>query len=166
MVYQDITYEPGPVARVILNRPHKLNAQSWNLLGEMDDAFNEAVKDPDVRIILLSGAGPAFSAGHDLDSKEQTNQRHERTEGLDGYAKSAQLFDIYTESHLRWRDLPKPTVAMVHGYCIFGGWMIAAARAPRQEREPGQTTTDGRFRSATDQAMQYLKEDSGQKRQG
>jgi enoyl-CoA hydratase len=35
--------------------------------------------------------------------------------------------DIYTDSHLRWRDLPKPTIAMVHGQCIYGGWMIAAA---------------------------------------
>jgi enoyl-CoA hydratase len=115
------------VARVILNRPERRNAQSWKLLAEMEDAFNAAVRDPAVRIIVLSGNGKSFSAGHDLDSPDQRQDVQERAAGLDGFERSAQLNDIYIDSHLRWRNLQKPTMAMVHGYCIYGGWMIAAA---------------------------------------
>ncbi len=127
MGYQTLIYEPGPVARVILNRPDKRNAQSWTLLAEMEDAFGAAVRDPECRIIVLSGSGRSFSAGHDLDSEDQRRDMAEQTRGLVGFARSAQLNDIYVESHLRWRNLQKPTLAMVHGYCVYGGWMIAAA---------------------------------------
>jgi enoyl-CoA hydratase len=127
MDYETIRYEPGPVARVILNRPHKLNAQSWMLLAEMENAFNAAVRDPEVGVIILSGEGRAFSAGHDLDSEEQLTGRKKKVEGLNGFTLSGLNRDIYVDSHLRWRDLPKPTIAMVHGYCIYGGWMVASA---------------------------------------
>lgn len=127
MSYSTIVYEPGPVARVILNRPERQNAQSWLLLEEMEDAFNKAVADEEVRIIILSGAGKSFSAGHDLDSPDQIAGRDGELAGLGQYAINERYRDVYIDSHLRWRNLTKPTVAMVHGYCIFGGWMIAAA---------------------------------------
>lgn len=127
MSYETVIYEPGPVTRVILNRPERQNAQSWRLLEEMDDAFNAAVADPEVRIIVLSGAGRSFSAGHDLDSPEQVEDRRSRDRGADQFTRSERYRDIYLDSHLRWRNLTKPTLAMVHGYCIFGGWMIASA---------------------------------------
>jgi enoyl-CoA hydratase len=127
MDYKTIKYEPGPVSRVWLNRPAKLNAQTWTMLLEMDDAFNRAVADPQCGVIILSGKGRAFSAGHDLDSTDQLADRKERAEGLSGFAVTGLARDLYVDMHLRWRDLPKPTIAMVHGYCIFGGWMIAAA---------------------------------------
>jgi len=127
MDFKTIRYEPGPVARVILNRPKKLNAQSWTLLTEMDRAFNAAAADPQVGAIVLSGEGRAFSAGHDLDSEDQVADRTRMTKGLGDFDSSALSHDIYVDMHLRWRDLPKPTIAMVHGYCIYGGWMIAAA---------------------------------------
>lgn len=127
MDYKTIRYEPGPVARVILNRPRKLNAQTWTMLAEMEDAFNTAVSDPEVAVIILSGEGRAFSAGHDLDSEDQLADRANRTQNLNGFAVSGLSKDTYVDSHLRWRDLPKPTIAMVHGYCIYGGWMIASA---------------------------------------
>ena len=127
MGFQSIVYRPGPVARVILNRPEKLNAQSWTLLSEMDQAFAAAVADPACKVIVLSAAGRAFSAGHDLSSEQQRADVRERQDALDPFARGQLNRDIYTDSHLRWRDLPKPTVAMVHGQCIYGGWMIAAA---------------------------------------
>lgn len=127
MDYETIRYEPGPVARVVLRRSPKLNAQSWTMLREMEDAFNRAVDDPEAGVIILSGEGRAFSAGHDLDSEDQLAGRKKLTEGLDGFALSGLSRDIYVDSHLRWRDVPKPTIAMVHGYCIYGGWMIASA---------------------------------------
>lgn len=127
MAYETVIYQPGPVTRVILNRPEVQNAQSWTLLSEMEDAFGDAVADPECRIIVLSGEGESFSAGHDLDSAEQVAERKRRAGGRDPFTRSEIFTDVYIDSHLRWRDLPKPTVAMVHGKCIFGGWMIASA---------------------------------------
>jgi enoyl-CoA hydratase len=128
MQLERIIYQPGRIARVILNRPDKLNAQSVGLLGEMDFAFNDAVADPACRVIVLSGNGRAFSAGHDLTSDEQIASRRERyAAAKDHFGRGLLSREIYTDSHLRWRDLPKPTIAMVQGYCIYGGWMIAAA---------------------------------------
>jgi enoyl-CoA hydratase/carnithine racemase len=127
MQLKRILYQPGPVARVILNRPEKLNAQSLGLLAEMDWAFNAAVEDPECRVIVLSGMGRSFSAGHDLSTDDQRAETRERIAGKDPFAQGLMYRDIYTDSHLRWRDLPKPTIAMVHGQCIYGGWMIAAA---------------------------------------
>lgn len=125
--YADIRYEPGRVARVTLNRPAKRNAQSWRLLREMDHAFTTAMQDEDCRVIVLSGAGTSFSAGHDLDSADQVTERESFDREADSFTRAERYRDIYLDSHLRWRNLTKPTVAMVHGYCVFGGWMIAAA---------------------------------------
>src|SRR5438034_9193791 len=112
MAYEKIIYEPGPVARVRLNRPEVKNAQSWKLLAEMETAFDEAVADPDVRVIVLSGEGTSFSAGHDLETPEQNEERKARVGGRDGFNRSEVFADVYIDSHIRWRNLPKPTVAM------------------------------------------------------
>lgn len=127
MDFETLIYKPGPVARVILNRPGKLNAQNWRMLQEMEQAFDLAVDDPDCRVIVLSGEGRAFSAGHDLSSEDQHRDIAEQAQHLDPYNRGQLSRDVYTDSHLRWRDLPKPTIAMVHGQCIYGGWMIASA---------------------------------------
>jgi enoyl-CoA hydratase len=128
MEYENIVYrvEDG-IARVILNRPERHNAQSRRLLEEMDDAFSRAGDDPEVRVVVLSGEGPSFSAGHDLGSPEERADREARPyqPGLPG--RYERLHTLYIEYQLRWRNLEKPTIAMVHGYCIFGGWMIANA---------------------------------------
>ena len=126
--YQHIRYEPGRVARVVLARPDQRNAQSATLLQEVDRAFAEAVADPDVRVIVLSGEGEAFSSGHDLGTAEQVAWREAQppprtqVEGHFTYS-----WDHFVDMSLRWRDLPKPTIAQVHGWCIFGGWLVASA---------------------------------------
>jgi enoyl-CoA hydratase len=127
MSYETIRYEPGAVARIRLDRADKLNAQSWLLLNELDDALTRAANDGDIRVIILSGEGRAFSAGHDLDSPQQIESQRARTQGLSAFDRTGLFMDVYTDSHLRWRNIPKPTIAMVHGYCIYGGWMIASA---------------------------------------
>lgn len=127
MEFKTLIYRPGPVARVILNRPEKLNAQNWNMLQEMERAFDLAVDDPECRVIVLSGEGRAFSAGHDLTSDDQHADVTGQARHLEPYNRGLLSRDVYTDSHLRWRDLPKPTIAMVHGQCIYGGWMIASA---------------------------------------
>jgi enoyl-CoA hydratase len=127
MTYKTLIYEPGRITRVILNRPEKLNAQTFTMLKEMDHAFAAAVADPGCKVIILSGRGKAFSAGHDLTSADQQEDIRNMALHLEPYDRGNLSRDIYVDSHLRWRDLPKPTIAMVHGNAIFGGWMIAAA---------------------------------------
>ncbi len=125
MDFETILYEvDGPVAVVTLNRPERKNAQSRQLLEEMDAAFARAVDDDDVRVIVLAGAGDTFSAGHDL-STAAAAERAQQSPGMRGRYK--RVWDLYIDMGLRWRNLPKPTIAAVHGYCIFGGWMIATA---------------------------------------
>jgi enoyl-CoA hydratase len=126
--YRSILYEvTDHVAVVSLNRPQYRNAQSRILLEEMDAAFAKAAADRDVRVVILRGEGQHFSAGHDLGTPEQIADREERPDepGIRGRYKRG--YDLFVDMSLRWRDLEKPTIAAVQGYCIFGGWMIASA---------------------------------------
>lgn len=126
--YRSILYDvEDQIARVTLNRPQYRNAQSRVLLNEMDDAFARAAEDRDVRVIILRGEGQHFSAGHDLGTPEQVADREEHPDepGIRGRYKRG--YDLFVDMSLRWRDIPKPTIAAVQGYCIFGGWMIASA---------------------------------------
>ena len=127
MEYQHIIYQPGKVARVILNRPRYMNAQSRLMRDEMDDAFARAAEDDEVGVIVLSGAGDHFSSGHDLGTPEEMADRQERGYPTDRFGRYRRVRATTMENSLRWRNLPKPTIAMVHGYCIFGGWIFAAA---------------------------------------
>lgn len=126
--YEDIRFEKhGVIARVILNRPRYRNAQSHLMLDEMDDAFQIAAGDDEVRVIILSGEGDHFSSGHDLGTPEEKADSIERAyeEGIRGtYTRFSK---IYLEYGLRWRSIPKPTIAMIQGYCIYGGWQIASS---------------------------------------
>ncbi len=126
--FQQILYEKsGRVAKVTANRPRYRNAQSRVLLEELDAAFEEAAADPDVRVVVLAGAGEHFSAGHDLGTPEDLEDRERRPypEGMRG--EHQRSWDLYVANSLRWRDLPKPTIAQVQGLCIYGGFIIASA---------------------------------------
>jgi enoyl-CoA hydratase/carnithine racemase len=126
--YRHIVYEnDGRIARLILNRPRYRNAQSRLMLEEMDGAFDEAMNDDDVRVVILAGNGEHFSSGHDLGTPEEIDDAKERPYGKGIRSQHKRSWDLYVDNTLRWRDLPKPTIAQVHGYCIFGGWMIASA---------------------------------------
>lgn len=128
MEFETLTYEVvDRIARVSLNRPRYKNAQSRQLLEEMDAAFVQAVDDPGVSVIVLRGEGDTFSAGHDIGTPDEVADRERRPyeEGLRG--RFHRSWDLYVDYGLRWRDLPKPTIAAVQGYCIFGGWMIASS---------------------------------------
>jgi len=127
MEYQQIIYQPGKVARVILNRPRYFNAQSRLMREEMDDALDRAAEDDEVGAIVLSGAGEHFSSGHDLGTPEEMTDREERGYPTDRFGRYKRVRAMTLENSLRWRNVPKPTIAMVHGYCIFGGWIFAAA---------------------------------------
>ena len=125
---RDVRYEvDGRVARITLDRPRYRNAQSWQLLDQLDEAFDAAQNDKEVRVVVVQGNGEHFSAGHDLGTPEQIQDL--RTRGVpDVGIGEYETFRKYNlDLTLKWRNLPKPTVALVRGYCIYGGWMIAAA---------------------------------------
>jgi enoyl-CoA hydratase len=109
----------GAIARIAHNRPEMRNAESAVLLDEMDAALAEAVKDEAVRVIVIAGNGPHFSAGHDL--KEGQEKRANFTvEQRYAYEELR-----YLEYCLRIWDCPKPTIASVQGAAIAGGFMVA-----------------------------------------
>ena len=128
MDYRQIEVEiTGRIGKVVLNRPDYRNAQSRILLEEMDHAFADLAENKQVKVIILTGAGEHFSAGHDLGTSAEREDQQQRPieEGVRGrFHRSRELFIDY---NLRWRNLHKPTIAVVKGYCIFGGWMIASA---------------------------------------
>ncbi|MGH7984713.1 MAG: enoyl-CoA hydratase-related protein [Candidatus Binataceae bacterium] len=128
MAYSQILYDTQDrIARITLNRPRYRNAQSRVLLEELDAAFMQAGADDSVHVIILSGAGDHFSAGHDLGTPEERAdpEGYINTKGLKRRHKRS--WDLFLDNTLRWRDLPKPTIAQVQGYCIFGGYMFASA---------------------------------------
>jgi enoyl-CoA hydratase len=127
MVDEQVRYEiDGHVALLTLARPQYRNAQSRRLLEELDAGFARAVEDTDVHVVVLRGEGDHFSAGHDLGTPEELADREERPfqEGMRGRYKRS--WDNNVDKTMRWRNLPKPTIAAVQGYCIFGGWIIAS----------------------------------------
>ena len=125
-----VEYEiQGRVALVTLNRPEKRNAQSVALLKELDEAFDRAVADKEVRVIVLQAKGDHFSAGHDLTPSAQKGPPFDE---MFGDVKQNGLLEMYKWElgHFfgysrKWRDLPKPTIAAVQGSCIAAGLMLA-----------------------------------------
>jgi enoyl-CoA hydratase len=111
-------HQEGPLGIVTLNRPEVLNAQGYEMLAQIDQAFDLARAEPEVRVVIVRGSGGVFSAGHDLSP-----DRQEAEDPLERYDE----FRKYNlDLLLKWRDFPKPTIAMVDGYCIYAGWMLAA----------------------------------------
>ncbi len=124
--YVDVEVVNG-VARLTTNRPGVRNAQSRRLLEELDHAFAVATEDRSVKVIVLFGAGDHFSGGHDLGSAEERADREARPleKGLRGRFDHSR--EHFVDKTLRWRSVPKPTIAAVQGYCIFAGWLVASA---------------------------------------
>ena len=130
-----VLYEvDGPVATVTMNRPEYRNAQNSAMTYALDAAFTRAVDDDSVKVIVLAGAGKHFSAGHDIgtpdrdvdvsfDRKAVLWWDHVGKPGGDG--RYAREMEVYLGMCRRWRELPKPTIAMVHGACVAGGLMLA-----------------------------------------
>ncbi len=131
----EIEYDvTGPVARIRLNRPDYRNAQNSAMTYALDAAFQRAVDDDAVKVIVLSGNGKHFCAGHDIGTPgrdvDQTFDRtavihwdHVGKQGVD--SRWARESEVYLGMCRRWREVPKPVIAMVHGACIAGGLMLA-----------------------------------------
>ena len=127
MTFIDIVYTVDPpLGVIVLDRPAYRNAQGYRMLDEIDAAFDLAGADPSVRVVIVSGAGGVFSTGHDLGTPEDLAYRAAlgARPGIEVYNQ----FKRYNlDLLLKWRGFPKPTVAMVEGWCIYAGWMLAAA---------------------------------------
>ena len=132
---EPVLYErQGATAWITLNRPDFANSQNGQMLYALDAAFARAVDDDAVHAIVLRGAGRHFSAGHDIGSPGRDVDLppaapvtlwgdHTRQAGAARQYVREQ--DLYLGMCRRWRELPKPTVAAVHGGCIAGGLMLA-----------------------------------------
>jgi enoyl-CoA hydratase len=113
--------DPAPhVRRLTLNRPEKRNALSNALRGEIFAALEAADSDPEVRVIILRGAGTCFSSGYDLAGVGADLPFH--TAGGQG-----QWARHVVEGCFRIWDLAKPVIAQVHGWCLAGGSELAFA---------------------------------------
>ncbi|GAB2831486.1 enoyl-CoA hydratase [Actinocorallia aurea] len=114
-----IEYEVADrIATITLNRPEAANAQNMQLLDELDAAFAQGASDEDVAVVILRANGKHFSAGHDLRSGTPAPEKIT----LDHiYAAEARR---YLEYSLRWRNIPKPTIAAVQGRCIAGALLL------------------------------------------
>lgn len=125
--YKHVKYEVvDKIARVTLNRPAYSNVQSTILLEELDHAIDAAGADKNVHVIVMSGEGKNWSAGHDIGTPEEMEHRKDYPieDGTRGIFERS--WRLYVEMHLRWRNVPKPMICAVQGYCIFGGWMVAS----------------------------------------
>lgn len=121
-----LTEQLGKVRRLTLDRPEVRNAQSRTLLSELDAAFTAAVEDDGTVVIILAGAGKDFSAGHDLGSPQALEEKRLDPPRPGIPAEYDRLLHWNVELCLRWRNLPKPTIAAVQGNCIMGGLMVAS----------------------------------------
>lgn len=121
------------VAWVTMNRVQFNNAQNSQMTYALDDAFRRAVDDPAVKAIVLAGNGKHFSAGHDIGTPgRDVTRSFSRTHLVPDHVDKPGAEFLYTreqEVYLgmcrRWRDMSKPTIAMVQGACIAGGLMLA-----------------------------------------
>jgi enoyl-CoA hydratase len=125
------TFDDGLIVRILLDRPEARNAQNRGMLVELDDAFLRAESDDQVRVIVLGGAGPMFSSGHDMGSKDAIAERatHASYQGNGATRDGAerlmlQEWHYYFQNTLRWRNLRKITIGQAHGDVYAAGLML------------------------------------------
>jgi enoyl-CoA hydratase len=141
MEYENVLYEVDDrIARITLNRPEKRNALNWPILKDLSAALKEAERDKNIRVIILKGAGPCFSAGHDLSETMGDAPLHkgekswdESLKSDDGVGVGVSVWDsrAHVQGHIEymleiWNNW-KPVLAQVHSYCLGGGSGLALA---------------------------------------
>lgn len=106
----------GGVARLVLNRPEKRNALSWELLEALDTALARIADDPTARVVVISARGPVFCSGHDLTEMVGCSDEDYR-----------RLFTHCSRVMLKLRRLPQPVIARVQGMATAAGCQLVAA---------------------------------------
>jgi enoyl-CoA hydratase len=118
------------IATITLNRPEAANAQNFALLDELDRCWTRAAEDDEVKVIVLRGNGKHFSSGHDIGAAEARQDGQERAKLPSGLTTSVErIYGIESQRYigysLKWRNVPKPSIAAVQGVCIAGGLLLA-----------------------------------------
>jgi len=121
------------VAIVTMSRPQYNNVQNSQMTYALDDCFRRAINDDEVKVIVLCSTGKHFSAGHDIgtpgrDVTRSFEHKHlwwDHTNKPGGEFLYVREQEVYLNMCRRWREMPKPTIAMVQGGCIAGGLMLA-----------------------------------------
>jgi methylglutaconyl-CoA hydratase len=119
MNFSTLEVSSGPVARVRMNRPQVFNAFDEAMIGELDAAFAHLADDDQVRVIVLEGAGKAFSAGADLQWMQRASQASLEWNQADARRFAGMLHRI--------AHCPKPTIARVQGVALGGGVGLTCA---------------------------------------
>ncbi|MBI2693600.1 enoyl-CoA hydratase [Mycobacterium nebraskense] len=128
--------DQGLIAVITLDRPKQRNAQNRGMLVELGAAFELAESDDAIRVVILRGEGPSFSAGHDLGSADDVRERssgpdqhptYQCNGGTRGGVESRhrQEWHYFFENTKRWRNLRKITIAEVHGTVLSAALMLA-----------------------------------------
>ncbi len=135
--YETIIYEvvESGAARIVQNRPAARNAQDLQMTYDLNSAFDRSAQDDDIKVVILTGSDPHFSAGHDLRGDGGKKLKHDFPvvgawagfENRGAHGRFARECEIYLDMTRRWRNFPKPTIAQVAGKCIAGGLMLAWA---------------------------------------
>src|SRR4029453_6835153 len=123
-----------------------LDAQSRVMIMERDEAFRAASEDDATRTIIVAGAGAHFSAGHDLGSPDEIEDQKAHPVGPGIAENLKRLSELYLETCLRWRHVPKPTTAQV-------------ARDPRRDRGPEGAPGRTRHRGEPEAPVRALPRD-------
>ena len=120
-MYQTVKLErENGVTFVIMNRPEKRNAMSPQLHFDMNDALDDCIMDDDTKVVVLTGAGPAFCAGQDIKEFFRASDKDPKV----------RLKNRRASHGWRWEKLskfPKPTIAMINGYCFGGAFTQVSA---------------------------------------
>ncbi|MBK9328039.1 MAG: enoyl-CoA hydratase/isomerase family protein [Sphingobacteriales bacterium] len=113
MEYKDIIIENnGQITTIVLNRPKTLNALTPNLIRELKNALQEIAVDTNCKVLIVKGAGRAFSAGVDLKAMNESL--------IDGQFTADQIIKDGNEIACLLRNMPQPAIAQVHGHCYTG----------------------------------------------
>jgi enoyl-CoA hydratase len=126
MANDTVRYEvEGHVATLTMNRPDVANAQNTALIDALDEAFDRADADDDIRVVILAGAGKHFSSGHDLKALvgPEVDEWRVMRETPEGKFRHEEV--MYYGKCRKIHDFRKPTIAAVHGSCIAAGLMLA-----------------------------------------
>jgi len=119
--FENVIYEKdGSVARIIMNRPDKANAQSSAMVWDFDRALKLADGDYDVKVVIIKANGNGFCSGHDVSMRPGTNPEFEASMANTGVPWKAHS-DLYLWPVLYLWEFPKPVIAQVHGYCVGSG---------------------------------------------
>jgi enoyl-CoA hydratase len=119
MTLQTVRYHAdGPIGTITLNRPDKMNAFSAQMLADFGSALTLAERDESVRVVIVRGAGRAFSVGYDISPGEFSPHDHNISE-------DREWLQAAIGQWLRVWESPKPVIAQVHGYCVAGATMLA-----------------------------------------